>query len=72
MEPMHAVNGQEAIGHLYTQTNELRNAVIRYRRSANGAIEEVDRVSTAAPGPASSSRPAARRARRTPSTARGA
>lgn len=50
MEPMHAMNGQEAIGHLYTQTNELRNAVIHYCRSANGAIEEVDRVSTGGAG----------------------
>jgi 6-phosphogluconolactonase (cycloisomerase 2 family) len=50
MEPMRAMNGHEAIGHLYMQTNELRNAVIHYRRSANGAIEEVDRVSTGGAG----------------------
>jgi hypothetical protein len=33
-----------------TRTNELRNRVIHYRRSANGAIEEVDRVSTGGAG----------------------
>jgi 6-phosphogluconolactonase (cycloisomerase 2 family) len=32
------------------QTNEPRNAVIHYRRSANGAIEEVSRVSTGRAG----------------------
>jgi WD40 repeat protein len=37
-------------GHLYMQTNELRNAVVHYRRSPNGAIEEVDRVSTRGAG----------------------
>ena len=50
IEPMHAMNGHEAIGHLYMQTNELHNAVIHYRRAANGAIEEVDRVSTGGAG----------------------
>jgi 6-phosphogluconolactonase (cycloisomerase 2 family) len=49
MEPMHS-NGHQAAGHLYMQTNELRNAVAHYRRSANGAIEEVDRVSTGGAG----------------------
>src|SRR5262245_42509851 len=33
-------------GHLYMQTNEARNVVVHYRRSANGALEEVDRVAT--------------------------
>ena len=28
-------------GHLYMQTNETRNFVVHYRRSANGAITEV-------------------------------
>ena len=37
-------------GHLYIQTNEIHNAVVHYRRSENGAIEEVDRVSTGAAG----------------------
>jgi 6-phosphogluconolactonase (cycloisomerase 2 family) len=50
MEAMHAMNGGEAIGHLYMQTNELDNFIIQYRRSSNGAIEEVDRVSTSGAG----------------------
>src|ERR1700751_3468468 len=43
----HELNG---VGHLYMQTNELRNSVVHYRRSAKGAIEEVDRVSTGGAG----------------------
>jgi 6-phosphogluconolactonase (cycloisomerase 2 family) len=53
-QPMHAMehsmNGHEAVGHLYMQTNEPHNAVVHYRRAANGAIEEVDRVSTGGAG----------------------
>jgi 6-phosphogluconolactonase (cycloisomerase 2 family) len=49
-ESMPTMNGHNAVGHLYTQTNELRNSLIHYRRSANGAIEEVDRVSTGGAG----------------------
>src|SRR5262245_55425536 len=33
-------------GHLYIQTNEVRNCVIHYRRAANGTIEEVERTAT--------------------------
>jgi 6-phosphogluconolactonase (cycloisomerase 2 family) len=33
-------------GHLYMQTNEIRNCVVHYRRSSDGVIEEVDRVAT--------------------------
>src|SRR5499433_838334 len=33
-------------GHLYMQTNEIRNCVIHYRRAANGTIEEVERTAT--------------------------
>lgn len=29
-------------GHLYTQTNETRNSVIHYRRSADGELTEVE------------------------------
>jgi 6-phosphogluconolactonase (cycloisomerase 2 family) len=50
IERMQSMNGHEAVGHLYVQTNELRNAVVHYRRSANGAIEEADRVSTGGAG----------------------
>jgi 6-phosphogluconolactonase (cycloisomerase 2 family) len=37
-------------GHLYMQTNETRNAVIHYHRSANGALAEVERVATGGAG----------------------
>jgi 6-phosphogluconolactonase (cycloisomerase 2 family) len=37
-------------GHLYMQTNETRNSVVHYRRSANGAITEVKRVLTGGAG----------------------
>jgi 6-phosphogluconolactonase (cycloisomerase 2 family) len=33
-------------GHLYIQTNEVRNSVIHYHRAANGTIEEVERTAT--------------------------
>jgi 6-phosphogluconolactonase (cycloisomerase 2 family) len=37
-------------GHLYMQTNETRNAIIHYRRSANGKITEVERTATGGAG----------------------
>jgi 6-phosphogluconolactonase (cycloisomerase 2 family) len=37
-------------GHLYVQTNETRNSVIHYRRSANGQLTEVERTSTGGAG----------------------
>src|SRR5262245_7251988 len=37
-------------GHLYMQTNETRNAIIHYHRSANGTITEVERVATGGAG----------------------
>src|SRR6266853_859692 len=37
-------------GHLYMQTNEVKNAIIHYHRSANGTLTEVERVSTGAAG----------------------
>jgi WD40 repeat protein len=37
-------------GHLYMQTNEVQNCVIHYRRSASGALSEVDRCLTAGAG----------------------
>jgi 6-phosphogluconolactonase (cycloisomerase 2 family) len=50
MKRMQSMNGHEAVGHLYMQTNELHNAVVHYRRSANGVIEEFDRVATGGAG----------------------
>jgi hypothetical protein len=37
-------------GHLYMQTNETQNAVIHYLRSANGTINEVERIPTGGSG----------------------
>jgi len=37
-------------GHLYMQTNEIRNAVVHYRWSARGALTEVERVATGGTG----------------------
>jgi len=37
-------------GHLYMQTNEVKNAIIHYHRSANGTLTEVERVSTGGAG----------------------
>jgi 6-phosphogluconolactonase (cycloisomerase 2 family) len=37
-------------GHLYMQTNEIRNAVVHYRRSAGGTLTELERVSTGGAG----------------------
>src|SRR5262249_48358328 len=37
-------------GHLYMQTNEIRNAVVHYRWSATGTLTEVERVATSGAG----------------------
>jgi 6-phosphogluconolactonase (cycloisomerase 2 family) len=37
-------------GHLYIQTNETKNCIIHYHRSANGALTEVERVATGGAG----------------------
>jgi 6-phosphogluconolactonase (cycloisomerase 2 family) len=37
-------------GHLYTQTNETRNAIIHYRWAASGTLTEVERVATGGAG----------------------
>src|SRR5262245_61716902 len=37
-------------GCLYMQTNEVRNVIVHYRRSANGALEEVARIDTGGRG----------------------
>jgi 6-phosphogluconolactonase (cycloisomerase 2 family) len=49
IEPMQAMNGH-AVGNLYMQTNEVRNAIVHYHRSANGALTEVERVATGGSG----------------------
>jgi 6-phosphogluconolactonase (cycloisomerase 2 family) len=45
---MHMSNGHG--GHLYMQTNEIKNCVIHYRRSASGALSEVERCLTGGAG----------------------
>ena len=37
-------------GHLYMQTNEIRNCVVHYRWSASGTLTEVERMSTGGAG----------------------
>lgn len=37
-------------GHLYTQTNEIKNVVIHYRRSPSGTLVEAERVLTGGAG----------------------
>jgi 6-phosphogluconolactonase (cycloisomerase 2 family) len=37
-------------GHLYMQTNEVKNVIVHYHRSANGALTEVERVATGGAG----------------------
>jgi len=37
-------------GHLYMQTNETSNAIVHYRRSADGALAEHERVATGGKG----------------------
>jgi hypothetical protein len=37
-------------GHLYMQTNEVKNAIIHYHRLANGTLSEVERVATGGAG----------------------
>ncbi|MEV6283830.1 beta-propeller fold lactonase family protein [Kribbella sp. NPDC051770] len=42
--------GMRAPGHLYIQTNEVRNFVIHYARDTDGTITEVERVATGGAG----------------------
>src|SRR5579863_4962709 len=37
-------------GHLYMQTNEVKNFIIHYHRSANGTLSEMERVATGGAG----------------------
>ena len=37
-------------GHLYTQTNEVANALIHFERKADGSLVELERVSTGGAG----------------------
>src|SRR5215469_12241942 len=42
------MNGQG--GHLYMQTNEIKNIIVHYQRSPNGTLTEVQRVATGGAG----------------------
>src|SRR5215470_2677183 len=42
------MNGQG--GHLYMQTNEIKNTIIHYHRSGSGTLTEVERVATGGAG----------------------
>ncbi|GAA0907216.1 lactonase family protein [Pseudonocardia zijingensis] len=42
--------GMHATGHVYIQTNELKNAVIHYARAGDGTISEVERIPTGGAG----------------------
>jgi 6-phosphogluconolactonase (cycloisomerase 2 family) len=43
-------HGMQASGHLYMQTNEIKNFVIHYARHGDGTISEVERVATGGAG----------------------
>src|SRR5262249_44462755 len=45
---MMAPNGRG--GHLYMQTNETRNVIVHFRRSADGTLAEIERVATGGSG----------------------
>src|SRR5262245_29871221 len=47
MRDMSMSNGE---GHLYIQTNEIENAIIHYKRGANGMLTEVERIATRGAG----------------------
>jgi 6-phosphogluconolactonase (cycloisomerase 2 family) len=42
--------GMRSGGHLYMQTNEVKNFIIHYERTADGTIHEVERVATGGAG----------------------
>jgi 6-phosphogluconolactonase (cycloisomerase 2 family) len=44
-----AMSSQD-VGHLYMQTNEVRNCVVHYRRAADGTLTEMERTSTGGKG----------------------
>ncbi|OLS97719.1 hypothetical protein BJF90_42350 [Pseudonocardia sp. CNS-004] len=43
-------HGMSATGHVYIQTNELKNVVIHYARASDGTIAEVERIPTGGAG----------------------
>jgi len=49
-QPSTTATKKAAGGHLYMQTNEVKNAIIHYHWSANGTLAEVERVATGGAG----------------------
>jgi 6-phosphogluconolactonase (cycloisomerase 2 family) len=49
-KPREMKMGNEMGGHLYMQTNEIRNFIVHYRRSANGTLTEIERIWTGGRG----------------------
>ena len=47
-KPMGMSNGRG--GHLYMQTNEVKNVIVHYRRGEDGKITEIERASTGGAG----------------------
>jgi 6-phosphogluconolactonase (cycloisomerase 2 family) len=43
-------SGMNGVGHLYMQTNEIRNCILHYRRAADGTLTEVERIQTGGAG----------------------
>jgi 6-phosphogluconolactonase (cycloisomerase 2 family) len=43
-------SGMDGVGHLYMQTNEIRNCILHYRRAADGTLTEMERVQTGGAG----------------------
>ncbi|MGQ7496145.1 hypothetical protein ACTGY1_10315, partial [Streptococcus suis] len=50
MESTAAPGRTSSEGHLYMQTNEVRNAIAHYRRDADGTIALIERVETGGAG----------------------
>jgi 6-phosphogluconolactonase (cycloisomerase 2 family) len=48
--PVQSTESMSASGHLYLQSNEIRNVVVHYERSASGVLTEVERVATGGSG----------------------
>ena len=44
------MSNESSGGHLYMQTNEIKNAVVHYQRTAGGALKEVERAMTGGAG----------------------
>lgn len=48
--PKMGMSNESSGGHLYMQTNEIKNAVVHYQRSAGGTLKEMERAMTGGAG----------------------